>query len=350
MPAVKLPAKVLVSGVNGFLGSWVARTLLDQGFSVRGVVREEQKGKYLLDIFKDEVSEGRFEIVVVPDMTVSGAFDEAVKGVDAIEHTASPLHMNAVDPNDLIDPAVKGTISMLESALRHAGPQLKRIVVTSSGTTILNHESSGILSEKDWNEKGPAEVEERGHLASPFAKYSTSKILAERAAWKFTQDHKNEISWDLTVIIPTIIFGPILHEVTDPSKLNLSLAMFYGTLVSKIRSVEEVAQEHRVWVDVRDAALGHVLAIISPDAGGQRIICSGGSFIWQEWFNTANALSIPGLNVPLGTPETANGVKYRYQLDTTKARTVLGLRFRDKTTTARDTLESFRNHGWLVTS
>lgn len=185
---------------------------------------------------------------------------------------------------------------------------MKRIVVTSSGTTILNHESSGILSEKDWNEKGPAEVEEKGHLASPFAKYSTSKILAERgssaftylnlividhfkvAAWKFTQDHKNEISWDLTVIIPTIIFGPILHEVTDPSKLNLSLAMFYGTLVSKIRSVEEVAQEHRVWVDVRDAALGHVLAIISPDAGGQRIICSGGSFVWQEW---CKVLSLP---------------------------------------------------------
>lgn len=106
MPAVKLPAKVLVSGVNGFLGSWVARTLLDQGFSVRGVVREEQKGKYLLDIFKDEVSEGRFEIVVVPDMTVSGAFDEAVKGVDAIEHTASPLHMNAVDPNGVFNPVL----------------------------------------------------------------------------------------------------------------------------------------------------------------------------------------------------------------------------------------------------
>jgi hypothetical protein len=27
-----------------------------------------------------------------------GAFDEAVKGVDAIEHTASPYHFDADDP------------------------------------------------------------------------------------------------------------------------------------------------------------------------------------------------------------------------------------------------------------
>jgi hypothetical protein len=28
-----------------------------------------------------------------------GAFDEAVKGVDAIEHTASPFHLKADDPD-----------------------------------------------------------------------------------------------------------------------------------------------------------------------------------------------------------------------------------------------------------
>ena len=35
----------------------------------------------------------------MPDITVSGAFDEAVKGVDAIEHTASPFHFKADDPS-----------------------------------------------------------------------------------------------------------------------------------------------------------------------------------------------------------------------------------------------------------
>lgn len=98
MPAVTAPAKVLVSGANGYIAVWVVRTLLDRGFSVRGTVRSESKTTHLKKVFKDEVAKGLVEFVVVPDITVPGAFDEAVKGVDAIEHTASPFHFKAEDP------------------------------------------------------------------------------------------------------------------------------------------------------------------------------------------------------------------------------------------------------------
>jgi len=37
------------------------------------------------------------------------------------------------------------------------------------------------------------------------------------------------------------------------------------------------------WVDVRDIAMAHALALEKEDAGGQRVIISAGSFIWQEW-------------------------------------------------------------------
>ena len=42
-------------------------------------------------------------------------FDEAVKGVDAVAHTASPFHFNITDPQELIGPAVKGTTGILKS-------------------------------------------------------------------------------------------------------------------------------------------------------------------------------------------------------------------------------------------
>lgn len=98
MPAITAPAKVLVSGANGFIAVWVVRTLLEHGYSVRGTVRSESKGTHLLNLFKDEVLNGKFELVIVPDITAYGAFDDAVKGVDAIEHTASPFHFKADDP------------------------------------------------------------------------------------------------------------------------------------------------------------------------------------------------------------------------------------------------------------
>ena len=94
MPSVSAPAKVLVTGANGFIGAWVAQDLLKRGYSVRGTVRSEAKGEHLLKLFKNFVDTGKFELVTVSDFTAPGAFNEAVKGVDAIEHTASPFHFN----------------------------------------------------------------------------------------------------------------------------------------------------------------------------------------------------------------------------------------------------------------
>lgn len=99
MPTVKAPAKILVTGANGYIAVWTVKDFLDGGYSVRGTVRSEQKAVHLRKIFKKEVDEGRLEFAIVSDITQPGAFDEAVKGVDAVAHMASPFHFQADDPN-----------------------------------------------------------------------------------------------------------------------------------------------------------------------------------------------------------------------------------------------------------
>lgn len=93
MPAIAPPAKILVTGANGFIAIWVVKDLLERGYSVRGTVRSEAKGTHLLKTFKSFVDAGKLQLVVVEDITTPGAFNEAVMGVDAIEHTASPFHL-----------------------------------------------------------------------------------------------------------------------------------------------------------------------------------------------------------------------------------------------------------------
>lgn len=58
---------MLVTGVNGYVGIWVARVLLEKGYAVRGTVRSEGKAQHIRQLFKP-YSE-RFEMVVVPDIT-----------------------------------------------------------------------------------------------------------------------------------------------------------------------------------------------------------------------------------------------------------------------------------------
>lgn len=79
-PALATGSKVLVTGVNGLLGSHVADQLLEHGYKVRGTVRDVQKNNWMVDFFKRKFGEGLFELVEVRDIAQDGAFDRAVKG------------------------------------------------------------------------------------------------------------------------------------------------------------------------------------------------------------------------------------------------------------------------------
>ena len=68
MPSVSRGSKVLVSGANGYIAMWVARTLLERGFAVRGTVRTEDKAKFIIEYFKSLGYGDKFEVVVVDDI------------------------------------------------------------------------------------------------------------------------------------------------------------------------------------------------------------------------------------------------------------------------------------------
>ncbi|KIO32657.1 hypothetical protein M407DRAFT_212638 [Tulasnella calospora MUT 4182] len=162
MPAVLPPAKVLVTGASGFIGAWVAKALLERGFTVIGTVRSEPKGEYLKTLFKQY--ENQFSYAIVPDVAEEGAFDKAVVGVDAVAHVASPVSYSAEDPQDLIRPALSGTLSILGSVKAY-GTSVWRIVITSSRASIVNDKPQAgwpTFDEADWNDVSPKEIELKG--------------------------------------------------------------------------------------------------------------------------------------------------------------------------------------------
>jgi len=79
-PAVPQGSTVLVTGVNGFIGSHVADQFLQYGFKVRGTVRDTSKNAWIRTYFEKTYGPGTFELVSVPDMTAEGAYDEVTKG------------------------------------------------------------------------------------------------------------------------------------------------------------------------------------------------------------------------------------------------------------------------------
>ncbi|KAH8825680.1 hypothetical protein DL96DRAFT_1609607 [Flagelloscypha sp. PMI_526] len=342
MPAIQAPAKVLVTGANGYIAVWVVKYLLDQGYSVRGTVRSESKAAHLREFFKSFGD--KFELAIVPDITVEGAFDEAVKGMDAIEHTASPFHLNADDPDELIKPAVEGTVGILKSTLAHA-PTVKRVVVTSSVAAIIeNQDTPRVFTEEDWNDQAVNWTKKDGRNAPNGMKYRASKTLAEKAAWELHKTHAP--SWDLVTLNPPFVLGPLLQDVSSPAELNTSSKAFYDAVVANLRTPEELVASTGAWIDVRDLALAHRRALEVEEAGGNRILIVKEAFCWQEFLDAANKVNPSSTRkLPVGTPGKY-ATQHLITYNTDKEKRIFGLQLSDKEKLARDILTDFDQKGW----
>ncbi|KIM41313.1 hypothetical protein M413DRAFT_410925 [Hebeloma cylindrosporum] len=339
--------KVLVSGANGYIAMWVVRTLLEKGFTVRGAVRSAEKGKRLREYFQPYGD--KVEWVVVEDITKDGAYDEAVKDVDAIEHMASPVTPPTGDPDDYIKPAVHGTVGILKSAHKF-GNRVKRIVVTSSVAAIQGHMIKGstvTFDESHWGDEAVEIVKVEGAKAPEMTKYRASKTLAERAAWDFHKQYQTKIQWDLVALNPPFVFGPSLQELKVPADLNLSMDVAYQNLC--IDQPDDVLQSTHNYISVQDIAIAHVAALSNKAAGGQRIIISEGATTWQETRNLAASLR-PDLYasgvLPRGNPNLPKDLQFIYNNE--KGKKIFGFKYKTLEEILIELLADFEERGWLA--
>lgn len=154
-------------------------------------------------------------------------------------HIASPVTASAADPEDVIGPAVRGTTSIMNSALKHQST-VKRVFVVSSAAAVFSpplsgsQEKTAVLDEKDWNELSVQHVKEKGKNADGMHVYRASKVLAERAAWELYEREKTReggLGWDLVTFTPPFVFGPVFHEAPSPDALGGSQGLWYRNVV-----------------------------------------------------------------------------------------------------------------------
>jgi nucleoside-diphosphate-sugar epimerase len=124
---------VFITGGTGYIGSHVALVTLKAGYQVRLSIRRESqaaKMKEVLQEFSDKL-----QFVVIPDITAADAFNDALKGVSFVFHLASPMPYKGSDLKDYVDPAVNGTIGLLQASVNF--PRIQRIVITSSFASLM---------------------------------------------------------------------------------------------------------------------------------------------------------------------------------------------------------------------
>ncbi|KAK5997898.1 Ketoreductase azaE [Cladobotryum mycophilum] len=269
--------KVLLTGGSGFIAAHILQQLLSQGHTVTTTVRSPQKALPIHQAHPEAISQSRLHVLVVPDIAQPSAFDrvleEAGRDLDVVLHTASPFHFSWTDAQtELIDPALNGTRGILLAVKKYA-PQVRRVVITSSFAALMDEDrledGNHVFSETSWNPDGLGDINRSKATA-----YRVSKTMAEQAAWAFIKDQNP--TFDLVTICPPMVYGPVAHFLPSLDAINTSngrlLPLLQGEWKAEIPGTGPVP----IWVDVRDCARAHVLAMDLPQASGQRLFTAAG--------------------------------------------------------------------------
>ncbi len=340
---------VLVTGATGYVAGWLVKRLLDEGLTVHAAVRNPDDKQKIAHLDEMAAKSKGHITYFSSDLLKEGSYAEAMKGCELVYHTASPFITYVKDPQkELIEPAVKGTINVLEEANKTAS--VKRIVVTSSCAAIYTdaidcqHAPNGILTEDVWNTTSSLE----------YQPYSYSKTLAEKKAWEINQAQNR---WDLITINPSLVLGPALNN-TPVNSESFRILKQLGDGTMKLGAPKLGLG----MVDVRDVAEAHFQAGFNPNAH-RRYITSGHNTntlelaltllpkygvdyplpkkVLPKWLLL---LVGPILNKTLSRKFIRNNVNVVWKADNSKIKKELGITFRPVSETMNDSFQYLIDH------
>ncbi|MGH9791417.1 MAG: hopanoid-associated sugar epimerase, partial [Candidatus Acidiferrales bacterium] len=234
----------LVTGASGFVGSHVARLLVERGDRVRVLLRPTSDVRALRDLAVQRVA---------GDLRDRASLVHALSGVDTVFHVAADYRLWTRNPAEIYECNVTGTRNLLDAA-RDAG--VGRFVYTSSVATVAVHRP-GTLPDED--------VDSR--LDEMIGHYKRSKFLAEQEALQAAQR-----GLPVVVVNPTTPIGPGDWKPTPTGRLIVDF--LNGRMPAYVDTGLNI-------VPVEDAARGHLLAAERGEPG-KRYILGGRNMTMRE--------------------------------------------------------------------
>ena len=329
--------KILVTGASGFVGSAVARKLVEAGFSVRALVRGTSPRAHLaglgLDFFEGDLRDRK-------------SVERAIAGMRYAFHVAADYRLWARDPSEIFASNVEGTRNLMEEAMR-AG--VERVIYTSSVATIALR-TDGMAAD----ETSPLR-EDQGIGA-----YKRSKIAAERLVEAMVAER----GLAAVIVNPSTPIGPGDVRPTPTGRIIIEAAK--GRIPAFIDTGLNL-------VHVDDVASGH-LAALRHGKIGERYILGGQDVLFSQMLRdiaglvgrraarvrlpwralipvayVAEAMANVTGREPFATLDGVYMAKYRMFFASTKAEQELGYRSRRYTEGIDDAVRWFRDAGYLST-
>lgn len=259
--------KVFVTGGTGFIGSNLVRLLLQEGYTVKALVRPHS----CLDNLKN------LDVEIVQGNLTDTNFDQYLEGCKILFHCAAHYSLWKADKQSLEQYNIIGTRNVLAAA-RKAG--IERTIYTSSVAAI--GVKPGMIVDETYQ--------------SPVEKlvgyYKKSKYWAEQEAQKAVK-----LGQDIVIVNPSSPIGPGDIKPTPTGDLILRFLR---------RKMPAYVNTGLNFIDVRDVAKGHLLAL-EKGKTGERYILGHQNLTLKEFLELLSeitGLPAPQQQIPVWLPLT----------------------------------------------
>ncbi len=228
--------KVLVTGATGFVGGHLVKRLINDGHSVRALVRRGRDIKGF---------DSRVEIVY-GDITDSHSLDDATRNADIVYHSAALVREAAVPDSLFYEINVRGTENLLEASFRHG---IKRFIHISTCGVHGDVRNPPATEDSPFN---PEDI------------YQKTKIESERLVMDFRKK-----GLPVVIIRPAGIYGP------GDTRLLKLFKLIKGRKFIMVGDGKTLF--HLVYIDDLIDAL--ILAGQVPDAEGEAFLIAGERYL-----------------------------------------------------------------------
>uniref|UniRef100_L2FKN5 3-beta hydroxysteroid dehydrogenase n=1 Tax=Colletotrichum fructicola (strain Nara gc5) TaxID=1213859 RepID=L2FKN5_COLFN len=252
---------LLITGATGHIGFCVLLHALRAGHTRPRLIRSRPQ------ILALNLPRARLNFTIVPDITADGAYDEAIRGVSYVIHSASPLATaDSVPPEQhqeyFIQPAMRGTLGMLEAA-RRAGT-VRRVVITSS---IVALTSVAQMEGAEKRETAVQPTERAGFKPEPYeSEFAAFAALLGAEAWLA----REKPNFDVVHFHPSFVLGRNDVATNTNEAIKGTNAVVLATLLGKKWGCAFAGAT----VHVDDVARAHVQALLPTIPGNRSYILS----------------------------------------------------------------------------
>ncbi|MED6146572.1 hypothetical protein PIB30_035675 [Stylosanthes scabra] len=241
--------RVCVTGGTGFIGSWIIKNLLQDGYSVNTTVRSNPEQKRDISFLTNLPGASQNLQIFNADLSNPGSFSAAIEGCIGVFHVATPMDFELQEPEEVVTKrTIDGALGILKACLNNSNT-VKRVIYTSSSSAVLYHNSSGkdydseevVLNEDFWSDVNYLRASKVDGWS-----YSVSKTLTEKAVLEFGEQN----GLDVVTLVPTFVLGPFICPKL-PSSVLASLSLAFGDegpfgwlLQAPMVHVDDVARAH----------------------------------------------------------------------------------------------------------